>query len=162
MSMLHEISEVFISGKAEAGGRAVDHGIHGSETCGGAPTQQRSQDLDDLFRRGDPKTERGLRHPGVSRHREDRGKRGARNSQQEMLAAPRRKASHTRVGGPGRSSAAMTSQSTSSAGQRRRRRSRWGGPEATTCGKHYLASENGRKFSRLQEKSDALLSPSGF
>src|SRR4051794_21851261 len=31
----------------------------------------------------------------------------------------------------------------------------WGGPEATTCGKHYLAYENGRKFSRLQEKSDA-------
>jgi hypothetical protein len=34
----------------------------------------------------------------------------------EMLAAPSRKATHTRAGGPGRSSAAMTSQSTSSAG----------------------------------------------
>src|SRR5205814_4776560 len=73
----------------------------------------------------------------------------------EMLAAPSKKASHTRVGGPGRSSAAMTSQSTSNAGAMAATPIDVGRACSNNIGKLYLAYENGRKVSRLQEKSNA-------
>jgi hypothetical protein len=82
--MLHEISEVFVSREAEAGGRAIDHGIH---RVGKRAAAHRygddHEDFHDLFRRGDPEDRtQGLRHPGVSRHGEDCRKRGTRNAQQ--------------------------------------------------------------------------------
>src|SRR5207237_3034921 len=73
----------------------------------------------------------------------------------EMRAAPRMKASQTRVGGPGRSSAAMTSQSTSNAGAIAATPIDVGRACSNNIGKLYLAYENGRKVSRLQEKSNA-------
>src|SRR5215207_6011547 len=90
VGVLHEISEVFVSGEAEAGGRAIDHGIHrvGKRA---PPHRHRDdhEDLHDLFGRGDAEDRtQALRHPGVSRHREDRGERGARNAQQGNAGGP--------------------------------------------------------------------------
>ena len=84
VGVLHEISEVFVSGEAEAGGRAIDHGIHRVGKRAAAHRHRDDhEDLHDLFGRGDAEDRtQALRHPGVSRHREDRGKRGARNAQQ--------------------------------------------------------------------------------
>ena len=90
VGVLHEISEVFVSREAEAGGRAVDHGVHRVRK-GAAPHRHGDDDenLHDLFGRGDAEDRtQALRHPGVSRHREDRGKRGARNSQQRNAGGP--------------------------------------------------------------------------
>ena len=101
-----------------------------------------------------PKTERRpcviQGFPGTARMAAN-GARAIPNS--EMLAAPSTKASHTRAGGPGRSSAAMTSHSTSNAGAMAATPIDVGRAWSSSMQGALLPrlNENGRKFSRLQE-----------
>ena len=120
VGVLHEISEVFVSGKAEAGGGAVDHGVH--RIGEGAPPQRDrddDQDLDDLFGQRRRRTPSAAPVPS-------RDFRGSPNSAGERRARSARAARcwrrrartpiQTCGGGPGRSSAAITSHRISSAG----------------------------------------------
>ena len=117
--MLHEISEVFVSRKTEAGRRAIDHGVHRIRE-GPALLRDRDdhQHLDDLLGSGDAEQ----RMQDLGRARDGRVPptilaNGARaRPSREMLAAPRKKAVQTRTAGPGRSSVAITSHRNSSAG----------------------------------------------
>ena len=70
IGMLHEISEVFVSRKAEARSRAIDHGIHriGERSRRRHETATMTSNLDDLLGHGDPEYRaQRLRQPGVAR-----------------------------------------------------------------------------------------------
>ena len=118
VGMLHEISEIFVGREAEAGGGAVDHGVHRVGEGAALPRDRDDhQHLDDLLGRGDAeqRTQR-LRHPGIAGDRENLGKRRAGHSQQRNAGRAEQKGDPDPGGGPGRSSAAITSHSNSSAG----------------------------------------------
>ncbi len=91
--MLHEISEVFVSCKAEPRRRAVDHGVHRIRE---RPPPGRDGDDDENFDgflgESDPEYRmQGLRNPGVFGACEERGERRARHAQQRNAGGAQEK-----------------------------------------------------------------------
>ena len=156
VGVLHEISEVLVSRESEAGGGAIDHGVHRIGE-GAAPRRHRDDDqnLDDLFGRGDAEHRaQRLRHPGIVRGPRE-SLRTARGRFPAARCWRRRAGRRPRPApaGPGRSSAAMTSHSTSNAGAIAAAPMTVGRDSSSSiCVELYLVrNENGYKFSRLQE-----------
>src|SRR5260370_9329222 len=76
----------------------------------------------------------------------------------EMLAAPSRKATQTRAGGPGRASAAITSHNTSNAGAIAAAPITVGRDSSSSIERNFTYRvENGRKFSALQEHQGLIV-----
>ncbi len=84
LGMLHEISEVFIGGKAETRRGAIDHGVHRIREAT-APRRDRDDDKNfhRFLRQGDTEYRmQCLGDPGILGGREDRQERRPREAQQ--------------------------------------------------------------------------------